>query len=303
MPVPRAKAYNNLLKPEVLSRLGNLTLRARTVVEGFIAGLHQSPYHGFSVEFSEHRPYAPGDEIRLLDWKVYGRTDRFVVKQFQEETNLKAYLVVDASASMGFASNSFSKLDYAKHLAAALAYLMLRQRDAVGLLTFDERPRKYLPPRSVMTYLNPILTELERLEPGGRTRLGPVLHELAERIRRRGLVVILSDLFDEPAEVMAGLRHFRHDHHEVIVFHILDPLERNLDLSGNFLFEDLETRQRLGTQTTHLRAAYGKRVREFIESLRRQCREHFVDYVLLDTSEPFDKALFEYLVKRKRVGG
>ncbi|MDZ7372701.1 MAG: DUF58 domain-containing protein [candidate division KSB1 bacterium] len=299
----RPRASISLLDPETLSRLGNLSFRARLVVEGFIAGLHQSPYHGFSVEFSEHRPYSPGDEIRLLDWKVYGRTDRFVVKQFQEETNLKAYLVVDASASMGFTSRGFTKLDYAKHLAAALAYLMLKQRDAVGLLTFDERPRTYYPPRSVLSYLTPILTELESLGPGGPTRLGPVLHELAERIRRRGLILVLSDLLDEPAEILSGLRHFRHDGHEVIVFHILDPLERDLDLSGNVVFEDLETHQRLGTQAAHIRRAYREQVRAFIDAMRKQCREHFIDYVLLDTSEPFDRALFEYLVKRKRLRG
>ncbi len=303
MPQNKSKTSANLLDPEALSRLGNLSLRARAVVEGFIAGMHQSPYHGFSVEFSEHRPYSPGDEIRLLDWKVYGRTDRFVVKQFQEETNLKAYLVVDASASMGFSSQRLSKLEYAKHLAAALAYLMLKQRDAVGLLVFDERPRRYYPPRSVMTYLNPILTELENLQPGGQTRVGPVLHELAERIRRRGLVLLFSDLLDDPAEVLSGLRHFRHDHHEVIVFHILDPLERNFDLVGNVIFEDLETRERLGTQAAHLRRAYRQKVREFIEFLRKHCREHFIDYVLMDTSEPYDRALFEYLVKRRRIGG
>jgi uncharacterized protein (DUF58 family) len=293
----------DLLDPEVLSRLGNLSFRARSVVEGFIAGMHQSPYHGFSVEFSEHRPYAPGDETRILDWKVYGRTDRLVVKQFQEETNLKAYLVVDASASMSFGSRRLSKLDYAKHLAAALAYLMLKQRDAVGLLTFDEKPRRYYPPRSVMTYLNPLLSELESLQPGGQTRVGPVLHELAERIHRRGLILLFSDLLDDPSEVLSGLRHFRHDHHEVLVFHILDPLERDLNLTGNVIFEDLETRQRIGAQAALLRRSYRERVREFLEALRRGCRQHSIDYVLMDTSERFDRALFEYLVKRRKIGG
>ena len=303
MPKTDIKNARQLLDPKVVSRLSNLSLRARAVVEGFIAGMHQSPYHGFSVEFSEHRPYSPGDEIRLLDWKVYARTDRFVVKQFQEETNLKAYLVVDASASMGFASGEISKLQYATYLAAALAYLMLHQRDAVGLLTFDTAPRQFYPPRSVLSYLKPLLTTLETLSPGGQTRLGPVLHELAERIKRRGLVLLFSDLLDEPDDVLSGLRHFRHNHHDVIVFHILDPIERNFHLHGNVTFEDLETGERLGTQPPHIRRAYLERMRAFIDSYRRHCRENYIDYVLMDTSEPFDRALFEYLIKRKRIGG
>ena len=303
MPEPKFKSYRDLLDPQVLGRLSSLSFRARAVVEGFIAGMHQSPYHGFSVEFSEHRPYSPGDEIRLLDWKVFGRTDKFVVKQFQEETNLKAYLIVDASASMGFGSGKITKLQYATYLAAALAYLMLHQRDAVGLLTFDEKPRRFYPPRSVMSYLKPLLSELETIEPGGKTRLGETLHELAEQIKRRGLILVFSDLFDEPDAVLSGLRHFRHDQHEVIVFHILDPLERRFDLTGNLIFEDLETGERLSTQAAHIRRAYQEKMEAFTSYYRKHCREHFIDYVLMDTTERYDRALMEYLVKRKRIGG
>jgi len=295
--------YKKYLKPEVVSRLKNMKLRARLVVEGFITGLHRSPYHGFSVEFSEYRPYIPGDEIRHIDWKVYGKTNRFYIKQFEEETNLKSYLLLDVSGSMGYSSHKITKLEYASYLAAALTYLMIEQRDAVGLVAFDKKIRKYLPPRSITSYLPQILRELEHIECSEITDVSSTFHEMAERIHRRGLIVILSDLYDEPEKVISGLKHFRHKKHEVIVFHILDPMEINFDFNRNSLFKDMETGDELTTQPWHIKAEYQKRVKQFIENYKRQCRLNGIDYVSLNTSQDFDLALMEYLIKRKRIGG
>lgn len=292
------------LKPDVVSRLSTMEMRARFVVEGFMTGLHKSPYHGFSVEFAEHRQYMPGDEIRRIDWKVYGRTDRYYIKQFEEETNLKAYLVIDSSRSMAFKSESpVTKLEYASYLAAALSYLMMRQQDAVGLVTYDEVLRKYLPPHSNRVYLQSILTELQNITPGNRTGTGRSLHSVAERLRRRGLVIVCSDLFDDPKEVMRALRHFRHNQHEVLLFHILDPRERNFAFGRDAIFRDMETEEEMMTQPYQIQRAYQEAMRDFIAMYKKECREQRIDYVLLDTGTPFDIALIEYLNKRKRIGG
>jgi uncharacterized protein (DUF58 family) len=297
------KNYLKYLDPKVVSQLKNMELRARLVVEGFIAGLHKSPYHGFSVEFAEHRPYMPGDETKRIDWKVYGKTDRFYVKQFEEETNLKAYLLLDTSASMGFTSDKITKLEYASYLTAAFAYLMLKQRDAIGLLTFDTQIQKYFPPRSIKSYLHLILTELEHIKSSNQTRISTTLHEMAERITRRGLIIIFSDLFDDPETIIQGLKHFRHRKHEVIVFHILDPMEINFDYKKAAIFKDLETQEEIVTQPWHIQKEYQKKVNKFIDFYKRQCRQNQIDYLMLDSSQNFDRALIEFLIKRKRIGG
>jgi len=295
--------YRRFLQPETVSKLANMNLVARLVVEGFITGLHKSPYHGFSVEFAEHRQYMPGDDTRHIDWKVYAKTDRYYVKQFEEETNLKSYLLIDASASMGFTSHTLNKLQYATYLAAGLSYLMLKQRDSVGLITFDQKIRKFLPPRSVNTYLSLILQELQRTKSRSKTNISKTFHQLAERMHRRGLVIIFSDLLDDPHKVMAGLKHFRHKKHEVIVFHILDPFERQFDFTRDAVFQDMETGEKLATQPWHIRGEYRQRMSEFIDTYKKQCRENRIDYVLMDTSEDFDRALLQYLLKRKRING
>lgn len=295
--------YRRYLQPDVVAKLVNMELVARLVVEGFITGLHKSPYHGFSVEFAEHRQYMPGDEIKHIDWKIYGKTDRYYIKQFEEETNLKAYIIVDASKSMAFSSDGhISKLAYASYITAALSQLMIQQRDAVGLTIYDEKIRSHLPPHATKTYLREILKQLENLEPGNKTGTANSLHEIAERIKRRGLVIILSDLFDRQEEVMTALRHFRHKKNEVIVMQILDPLERSFAFGRDAIFKDLETREELTTQPWHIQKAYQESMRSFLESYKRSCREYTIDYVLLDTSTPFDVALFEYLHKRQRMG-
>lgn len=297
------KDYRKYLKPEVVSKLKSLDLRARLVVEGFITGLHKSPYHGFSVEFAEHRQYMPGDEIKHVDWKVFGKTDRFYVKQFEEETNLKSYILFDASASMEYSSHGITKLQYASYLAGALTYLMIQQHDAVGLILFDEKIRRYLPPRSVSSYLHQILKELDQTKSSAKTNIAGALHQMAERIKRRGLIILFSDLFDEPKQVISGLKHFRHKKNEVIVFHILDPLELNFEFEQDALFKDMETGEELTTQPWHIRGEYQSKVQEFINNYKKVCRENQIDYVILNTKLDYSHALFEYLLKRKRIGG
>ena len=295
---------NSYLDPETISRISRLDLIARLVVEGFITGLHRSPYHGFSAEFSEHRPYMPGDPLRDLDWKAYAKTDRLYVKRYEEETNLKSYLLLDISGSMDFRAGApLSKFRYATSLAAALAYLMLKQRDAVGLLLYHHQIESFVPPRSVQSHLQVLLKTIDQAQPQSETHMAPAFHDLAERISRRGLVIVLSDLLDDPTEVLKGLRHFRHLGHEVIVFHLLDPRERDLDFRDETRFYDLEDPdQTLTTQPWHIHREYRELMDDLIQTYQLGCAEARIDYVLLDTATPFDVALSRYLVQRKKMG-
>lgn len=294
------------LDPETASQLGRLDLVARLVVEGFITGLHRSPYHGFSVEFSEHRPYMPGDPLRDLDWKALAKTDRLYVKRYEEETNLKAWIVVDVSGSMAFSDDGrMSKFRYASCIAAALSYLMLRQRDAVGLVLFRDGLVSFVPPRSVSSHLNVLLRELSAAEPGAETGVATAFHDLAERLSRRGLVVVLSDFLDEEEAVLKGLRHLRHRGHEVLALQVLDPRERDLNLRrSETRFLDLENPDGdpITTQPWHIQQAYRRRIETMLQRYRRGCAEAGVDYALLDTETPFSAALSRYLVRRRRVG-
>ena len=293
------------LSPETVSRISRLDLVARLVVEGFITGLHRSPYHGFSVEFSEHRPYMPGDSLRDLDWKALAKTDRLYVKRYEEETNVKAYLLLDASGSMGFQSGGpMSKYRYACCLAATLSHLMLRQRDAVGLMLFRDRLLSLVPPRSVQSHLRVLLGEMTRVEPSEDTHMAPAFHDLAERLSRRGLVILISDLLDDEDEILRGLRHFRHRGHEVIVFHLLDPRERDLAFDRNDTrFVDLESPDAsLATQPWHVRDEYQRQMERLQQRYARRCAEARIDYCFVDTATPFDVALSRYLVRRRRLG-
>ncbi len=299
----RSREVREFLKPEVVSRIKNLEFIARMIVEGFMVGLHKSPFHGFSVEFSEHRQYMPGDNIRDIDWKVYGRTDRFYIKQYEEETNLKAYLLVDVSGSMGYGSKGISKLQYAQYLAAALGYLLIKQRDAVGLGIFSDRLEKFLPPRSTTSYLKFLLQTLQAIQPGEkRTRVSEVLHTVAERIKRRGLIILLTEFLYEPPEaILEGIRHFRHYQHEVLVFNILDPQEVQFQFKDAVQFIDMESGERVKTQPYFIRQAYQELIQQFYATLQKGCREMLVDFQTLLTNEPFDAALMRYLLKRKRL--
>jgi len=298
---PNIETYRKYLDPEVISRLKTMEMRARLVVEGFITGLHKSPYHGFSVEFAEHRQYMPGDPIRNIDWKVFAKSDRYYVKEFEEETNLKAYLLLDTSGSMKFTSGKITKLQYASYLTAALAFLMLKQRDAVGLVAFDEQIRQYIPPKSSSVHLHALLLGLEKLEASEKTDVPRALHEMAERIKRRGLIIVLSDLLDDPARILAGLKHFRHRNHEVIVFHILDPYERRFSFPAESIFKDMETGEELSTIPWQIKAEYQKSIAAFIERYAWECRQSSIDYVVVDTAQTYDLALFAYLAKRGRL--
>ncbi len=302
------------LDPAALAKLSRLEIVARLVVEGFISGLHKSPHKGFSVEFAEHRQYVIGDNIRDIDWKLFGKSDRFFIKQYEEETNLRAYLLVDASGSMNYAgpaergrglhapSPRPTKFRYASCAAAALSYLMLQQRDAVGLVTFDSRVRRYIPPRAKAAHLRGIFEELDRTQPGADTNLSSIFHDLAERFRKRGLIIVLSDLFDDPERLASALQHFRHKKHEVIVFHVLDDDELTFPFQQLTQFEDMETANaRLMIEPRQLRDEYLAQINAFIERVRRLCWQFRIDYVPMRTSEPFDAALAAYLARRMEL--
>lgn len=290
------------LEPEMVARLSNMSLRARLVVEGYIIGQHKSPFHGFSVEFAEHRAYGPGDEIRHIDWKLYGKTDRFFVKQYEEETNLRSYILLDTSRSMEYKSNKISKLDYGNYLSAALAYLMINQQDGVGLTLFDNQIQTFIPPRSKPSHVNTILTHLDKTGSAKDTDVGIVLHEMAERIKKRGLIILISDLFDETENIINGLKHFRHNKQEIIVFHIMDRKELNFDFSNRTKFKDMETDEQITTEPWKIRKIYQKAIQSYQDELRLRCREQKIDYVPLFTDQNLDLALNEYLKKRQRLG-
>jgi len=294
-----ARSY---LTPATISRLRKLDLKAKLVVEGFMTGLHRSPYHGFSVEFAEHRQYMPGDPIRDIDWKVYGKTDRYYIKEYEEETNLRAHLLVDLSRSMTFASEgNISKLEYAKYLAASLSYLMLHQQDSVGIVLFDDDIRRYVPPRSARRHLKIVLKELENLEPGNATDVGACLSRMAERIHRRGLIVIMSDLMDDAENIIRALKHFRYKAHEVIVFHILDEQERTFPFTEETAFVDLESGEEVITQPWAIAKEYHEKLSAWSDDLRRACGEQRIDFVPLTNATPFDRALLRFLEKRTRM--
>ncbi|MBS4016011.1 MAG: DUF58 domain-containing protein [Candidatus Latescibacteria bacterium] len=294
------ESYQQFLKPEVLAKLKQIDLKARLVVEGFLAGLHRSPYKGFSQEFAEYRSYLPGDEIKRIDWKLYAKTDRFYIKEYEEETNLKAYLLIDASGSMRYASGKISKLDYASYLAAGLSYLLIKQRDSVGLVTFTTTLDRYIPPRSNPAHLKVLLHAIDALKAGGDTNLANTFHKLAEKIKRRGLVIILSDLFDNKENVLSALKHFRHRKHEVLVFHILDKNELDFTFSQPLILKDLETSKEITLDPRVIRKQYQKTINEYFADFKIRCREHMIDYNPITSDTPLDRALFEYLQKRSK---
>jgi uncharacterized protein (DUF58 family) len=295
----RPGLHSKYYDPQKLARIKNLQLLARAVVEGYISGLHRSPFRGLSTEFAEYRQYMPGDDLKRLDWKVYARCDRSYVRQYEEETNLTCTLLLDASGSMAFGAGGVSKFDYGCCLAAALAYLMIQQRDRVGLVLFDEEVRSRLPPSASPAHLKAVLERLEAAEPGGETALARALHLTAERSRRRGLVVLISDLIDEPEAVMNALAHFRHDRNEVIVFNVFDPAERDLGLEGLVELQDLETGRRVQVRPEVVRQAYRDAFEGFIGRYRRDCAAARVDYRLVTTDVPYELMLAAYLSRRR----
>jgi len=286
----------------MVAMLDSISMRAKMIVEGYIIGQHRSPYHGFSVEFAEHRSYEPGDEVRHIDWKLYGKTNRLYVKRYEEETNLRAHLILDTSKSMAYTSGGVSKLEYGSYLLAALSYLMISQQDAAGVVLFDESIRSFVPPKSTPSHLNTLLNVLDVKSPGVDTKIEPVLHEMAERIKKRGLVIIISDLFDEPNNIMNGLKHFRHSKQEVILFHILDRNELEFDFNTRTKFIDMESGEEITTDPWHVQNDYKNLIKGLQDYYKSECRLNLIDYVPLFTDDSLDKGLSEYFNKRKRLG-
>ncbi|MEI7483712.1 MAG: DUF58 domain-containing protein [Ignavibacteriota bacterium] len=312
--------YTKYLNPSALSKLSNLELKAKFVVEGFMTGLHKSPYHGFSVEFAEHRQYMPGDDLKHLDWKVFARTDKYFIKQYEEETNLKAYILLDISKSMDFSYSKMSKstgikglfnrntktedgitkLEYGSYVAASLAYLMLLQRDSVSLTTYDTNIRKFIPAKSTKANLKLILKELTNIKSSEATGTANCLNVIADKIKRRGIIIIISDLFDNHEEVMKSLRHFRYDKNEVILFQILDPVEMSFLDSNPVRLIDSETKEEIFSQPFDIKKEYSDIMKKFTDKYKSECMKNNIDYVLLTTDTPFDTALLKYLNKRKK---
>ena len=290
------------LDPAGLARVGNMELVARQVVEGFITGRHRSPFHGFSAEYLDHRAYTPGDQISTIDWKVLARTDKYYVKLFEDETNLRAHVLLDCSRSMAFQSGELSKLAYGCYLAAALTHLLLRQNDAVGLTLFDTDIKTFIPPQAHPTQFRRVLDALDATASEGDTAVGPVLHRVAERIRRRGLVILISDLLDREEAIAQGLQHFRHDKHEVLVFHVMDPAELSFPWDRTTRFQDMEGAGRVVVNPNSLRQKYLERIGQFTANLQSACAQRKISYHLAETSQPYDACLAEFLDKRSRLG-
>jgi uncharacterized protein (DUF58 family) len=289
------------LRPEVIRQVSRLDLRAKFIVEGFLSGLHASPFHGFSVEFSEHRNYAPGDDLKYIDWNVYAKTGKYYIKKFEAETNMTGYLVMDLSESMAWTHRQeLSKFEYGICLAAALGYLMIHQQDPVGLVTFDTQIRAALPPHSKRTQLGSILALLANLKPTGPTDIPHALHQLAAMVRGKGLIMLFSDLLTDLGPLLDSLYHLRHRGHEIILFHVLDEAEVRFPFEGMIEFEDVEQHDRLTLDAKGIKDDYLKSLKEHCDRLRDEATKVNIDYVQMDTSISFDKAILEYLIQRQR---
>lgn len=298
----QANDNRNYLDPAVISKLNSLDIKAKLVVEGFMVGLHKSPYHGFSVEFSQHRPYIQGDNLKDVDWKVYGKTEKFFIKQFEEETNLKCHVLLDVSRSMEFSSKkNISKIEYSKTLVAALSYLMIRQQDAVGLAFYSDKIHQYYAPKVSKVYYQQMLKSLAKILPSNKTNTSSCLNEIAEKINKRGLVIIISDFFDDINSILTSLKHFRYKKNEVIVFQILDPVENNFAFDRDSIFKDLETEEEMTTQPYQIQKAYVEAMKEFTGKIKSECLNSKIEYNLITTDTPFDKALFSYIQKRNKL--
>jgi len=298
-----ADATNKFLDPTVLNKITRLDLKARHIVEGFMGGMHKSPYHGFSVEFAEHREYTPGDDLKHLDWKVFGRSDRLFIKEYELETNLRSHILLDTSESMDYGSKDVSKLELASHIAASMAYLILRQQDSVGMVCFDKEVKSFIPTSSSMGHLRPILGTLASSTAQNKTDLGIVLNTLAERIQRRGLIILISDLFDRPEVILKSLQHFSHKRHDVIVFHVLDEYELTFPFERMTLFEGLEEYPKQLVDPRSLRKAYLEEVNKFCEEMRKGCVKQMIDYVRISTDQDLDVELTKYLAGRLSIRG
>lgn len=291
-------AARKIFEPLVLAKISNLVLRARYVVDGVLSGLHSSHFKGSSVEFCEHRQYFPGDDLKRIDWKAYGKLDRYFVKEYEEDTNLKGYLLLDCSSSMAYGSNGVSKFDYGCTLAASLAYMMLRQQDSVGLVAFSESILRYIPPRSGLDHISSMARALQSLEPSGQTHFREVLHEIMGSVRRRSLLLVISDLLGEQSDVLRGLQRLRHKKNEVLVIQILDPCEIDFAFDAPTLFDDLEAELKVQADPLAIKDEYIKAIKGLIEVYKNKLRAHDIEYALFRTDVPLDKALVRFLSRR-----
>jgi len=297
-----AKADSSrFLDPDALRQLQHLSVTSRALVEGAMTGSHRSPYKGLSTEFADHRQYVKGDDLKHLDWRVYARSERYYIKRYEESTNLKAYILVDCSASMAYRSDGVSKYDYACHLAAGLAYVVIKQSDSAGMVLFGERIEDYFPPRSSLTHLRAMLDALARYKPQKRTNTAMALHGMAELIKRRGLIVVVSDLMDEPEQVIKGLAHFRQKRHDVIVFHVLDDHELNFPFEKVATFRDMESGEKIRVAPKDLKDDYSAELEAFINLYKKACYENNIDYVTINTRTPHATFLSAYLSRREKV--
>jgi len=289
------------IDPSALAKISSLELIARTVVEGFISGLHRSPHLGFSVNFAEYRPYRPGDDIRKIDWKVYGRLDRLFVKEYEGETNTSIHLILDCSRSMAYGSRGILKLEYGQFLAASLAYFAFKQRDSVGFVSFDEQVKEFVPARGSVGHLNAVLHAIERTKTGDKSNFIKPLVSAAERVRRKGIAILISDLYDETKNVIDGLRHFAFRGNDVIVFHLLDPTEIGFDFDESAQFVDLETRAEMHVIPDYIRQEYRRIIKDQTVFFEKECQKDRIDYALVNISQPLDQALFTYLLRREQL--
>ncbi|MBA3707786.1 MAG: DUF58 domain-containing protein [Planctomycetes bacterium] len=294
-----------LLDPKILSKIGRLDLKAKYVVEGFISGMHRSPFHGFSVEFAQHRGYVPGDDLKHLDWRVYGKSGRYYIKQYEAETNLVCTVLLDGSESMAYgsprANDRLTKLEYGKLITAALAYLVLGQSDAIAVGVFDETLKSWIERSTRKVHLNRICATLDSIEPEKKTGVGAILHTIAERVRRRGIIVLISDLFDSVENLLEGIQHLRHAGHEVVVLHVMDDDELNFPFDGLIQFKGLEVASELLCHPRQVKKAYLAEVEKFLTRIRAACQKNGVDYTLLNTSHSVDVGLSAYLASRVRM--
>ncbi|MBN1383995.1 MAG: DUF58 domain-containing protein [Elusimicrobia bacterium] len=291
----------SFLDPLIIAKLSTMALKAKFVVEGFISGQHASKFKGHSLEFAQHREYSFGDELKHLDWKIYAKSDRYSIKQYEEETSLKAYILLDSSGSMGYTSGKISKLEYASYIAASLSYLMIKQGDSVGLAVYDKEIKKVIPPRSSLSHLSVIFDELSGLEAAGETDISKILLNFSKNLKKRALIIIISDLFDEQENIIKAVKNYKFSKHEVIVFHIMDIMEQNLDIAGNVRFTNMENDSFLITEPEIIKKEYRKLVSEFIEKYKMEFSRTSIDYSHFITSNPLDLALTNYLSKRSNI--
>lgn len=294
--------FRKLLDPTVVAKLKTLELKAKSVVEGFMVGYHKSPYHGFSSEFSQHKPYIQGDSIKNIDWKVFAKSEKYFIKQYEEETNLLAHVIIDTSKSMDYKHEAeITKFEYARILGASLINLLLKQQDAVGLALYANEVKSYYSPKSKSTYLKTLLTEIENAKADNITKTSDSLKEIADKVKKRGMVIIISDFLDDVEEILSALKRFQYKKNEVIVFHILDPVEKNFEFKKDSIFVDMESKEELSTQPIQIQRAYVEAMRDYLKSLKTGCNKYGFDYNLIDTTSPFDISLMSFFKKRARL--